>query len=30
MIIATIGLLLSAFQIAAIVGLVTFSVLLND
>jgi phage FluMu protein Com len=30
MIIATIGLLLSAFQIAAIIGLFTFSVLLND
>jgi len=30
MILATIGLLLSAFQIGAVVGLFTFSVLLND
>jgi hypothetical protein len=30
MILATIGLLLSAFQIGAVVGLFTFSILLND
>ena len=30
MILATIGLLLSAFQIGAVIGLVTFSVLLNN
>jgi hypothetical protein len=30
MILATIGLLLSAFQIAAVIGLITFSVLLNN